>query len=59
MSRIKSNVLANVPLLSPAIALIKKYEWKKGDLLRTIVFPFVTNKDLNAYLKIISEICEL
>jgi integrase len=46
--RAKSKVPANVPLLRPALALIKKYEWKKGDLLRGTVFPFVTNKDLNA-----------
>ena len=58
-TRAKSNLPANVPLLSSAIALIKKYEWKKGDLKRTTVFPFVTNKDLNCNLKIISEICEL
>jgi site-specific recombinase XerD len=51
-------VPANVPLLSPALALIKKYECRKGDLLRGTVFPFVTNKDLNTNLKIISEICE-
>lgn len=55
--RAKSKVPANVPLLSPALALIKKYEWKKGDLFRTTVFPFVTNKDLNTNLKTISEIC--
>jgi integrase len=57
-TRAKSKVPAHVPLLNPAVALIKKYERKKGDFLRTTVFPFVTNKDLNDSLKIISEICE-
>ncbi len=58
-TRTKSTIPANVPLLSPAIAIIKKYRWKKGDITQTTVFPFVTNKDLNANLKIIGEICEL
>jgi integrase/recombinase XerD len=55
----KSKVAANLPLLSPALTLIKKYECGKGNLLRGTVFPFVTNKDLNDNLKIISEVCEL
>lgn len=55
--RAKSKVPAHVPLLSPALELIKKYTWKRGDVFRTTVFPFVTNKDLNDNLKIISEIC--
>ena len=56
-TRAKSVIPANVPLLSPAIAIIEKHRWKKGDLARTTVFPFVTNKDLNFNLKIIGEIC--
>lgn len=55
--RAKSKVPANVPLLNPAIEILKKYERKEKDLFRTIVFPFVTNKDLNANLKITSEVC--
>ncbi len=58
-TRTKSKISANVPLLSQAIEIIKKHELKQGDLFRTTVFPFVTNKDLNDNLKIISEICEL
>lgn len=58
-SRTKSNRPANVPLLQPAIEIINKYKINKGDVLRDTVFPFVTNKDLNMNLKIISEICEL
>ncbi len=58
-TRAKSNVVANVPLLRPAIAIIQKYGRKKGELKRNTVFPFVTNKDLNSNLKNISEICEL
>lgn len=56
--RAKSKVPANVPLLSPAIKIVRKYESRKGDLFRTTVFPFVTNKDLNTNLKVIGEICE-
>lgn len=57
-TRAKSKVPAHVPLLSLALDLIKKYAWRRGDILRTTVFPFVTNKDLNDNLKIISEVCE-
>lgn len=46
-----------IPLLSPAIALIKKYRLKKGDLSRNTVFPYVSNQILNRNLKIINEIC--
>jgi site-specific recombinase XerD len=46
-------------LLTPALAIIEKHRWKKGDIIRVTVFPFVTNKDLNANLKIISEICDI
>ena len=58
-TRTKSKISANVPLLSQAIEIVKKHELRKGDLFRTTVFPFVTNKNLNDNLKVISEICEL
>jgi integrase len=54
--RAKSKVPAYVPLLKPAIEIIKKYQLKKGDLFRKTVFPFVSNQILNRNLKIISEI---
>jgi len=58
-ARAKSSISANVPLLSPALAILQKHHWKKGDIKRDSLFPLVTNKDLNANLKIISEICEI
>ena len=58
-TRAKSVIPANVPLLSPASAIIAKHRWKKGDIKRATVFPFVTNKDLNFNLKIIGEICDV
>lgn len=58
-TRLKSNIKAKVPLLKPALDLLKKYELKKGDTFRNTAFPVVSNKDLNANLKVISEICEL
>jgi integrase/recombinase XerD len=50
---------ANVPLLKPALDLIKKYNLNKGNNSRYTVFPFVTNKDINSNIKVISEVCEL
>jgi hypothetical protein len=58
ITRAKCILTANVPLLKPAIVLIKKYERKESDLSRLTIFPLVTNKDLNMNLKVISEICE-
>lgn len=58
-TRTKSSIPANVPLLSPALAILQKYLWKQGDIKRATVFPFMTNKDLNTNLKIISEFCEM
>ena len=58
-TRAKSKIPVNVPLLAQPMEIVKKYELKKGDLYRSTVFPFVTNKDLNSNLKIIIEICEL
>lgn len=58
-TRTKSSIPANIPLLSPTLAILQKYRCKKGDMKRATVFPLVTNKDLNANLKIISEICEI
>jgi integrase/recombinase XerD len=57
--RAKSSIPASVPLLSPALVILQKHCWKKGDIKRATVFPVVTNKDLNANLKIIGEICEI
>ncbi|MCO5240545.1 MAG: site-specific integrase [Chitinophagaceae bacterium] len=58
-TRKKSEMISNVPLLVQALLIVRKYEMKKGDLFRETVFPFVTNKDLNLQLKVISEVCEI
>lgn len=55
--RTKSKIPAHVPLLTPALTLIKKYEPRPGDLSRCTVFPFVTNQNMNDSLKVISEVC--
>jgi integrase len=56
--RTKSKIAAHVPLLMPALALIKKYEPKPNYLTCKTVFPLVTNQYLNGSLKVISEVCE-
>jgi len=58
-TRGKSIITANIPLLNPAIELIKKYEPGKSETIRHTSFPKVTNKDLNKNLKMIGEICEI
>ena len=58
-ARAKSSIPANVPLLSPALTILQKHHWKEDKIKRDTIFPLVTNKDLNANLKIIIEICEI
>src|SRR5579871_4930021 len=33
-ARAKSSIPANVPLLNPALAILQKHQWKKGDIKR-------------------------
>lgn len=58
-TRGKSIIAANIPLLNPAIELIKKYDPGKSKTIRHTSFPKVSNKDLNKNLKMVGEICEI
>lgn len=52
--RQKTNTKVTVPLLPPAIKILKKYE---GKYLDGQLMPIITNQKLNCYLKEIADIC--
>lgn len=52
--RQKTNIKVTVPLLPPALKILKKYE---GKYLDGQLLPIITNQKLNCYLKEIAEIC--
>jgi site-specific recombinase XerD len=55
-TRAKTDTPVNVPLLTPAQALLEKFT-NDGNPRRDTVFPRVTNQEVNRSLKIIAEIC--
>lgn len=58
-TRRKSIITANIPLLSPAIQLLVKYDPIDSKTTKKTCFPKVTNQDINKALKMIGEICEI
>lgn len=52
--RQKTNTKVTVPLLPPAIKILKKYE---GKYIDGQLMPIITNQKLNCYLKEIADIC--
>ncbi len=55
--RQKTKNWCNIPLLDPAVQLIKKYENNPVCKTRTILLPVLTNQKMNAYLKEIADLC--
>lgn len=54
--RQKTNTKVTVPLLPPALKILKKYE---GKYLDGQLLPIITNQKLNCYLKEIADLCEI
>lgn len=52
--RQKTDTKVTVPLLPPALKILKKYE---GKYLDGQLMPIITNQKLNCYLKEIADIC--
>lgn len=55
--RQKTGVMCNIPLLSPAAALIEKYVNHPDCIRKGILLPVLSNQRTNAYLKEIADIC--
>ena len=56
-TRTKSDIGVNVPLLSPALAILEKYSRCPEPSQHEMLFPRVTNQEMNRSLKVIGEIC--
>ena len=55
--RTKTKTASNIPLLSPAVVLIGKYQNHPQAENKGRIFPVLTNQKMNAYLKEIADVC--
>jgi site-specific recombinase XerD len=58
-SRTKTENKSNVPLLPPAIAILKKYEANKECIYTGKLLPVKSNQKMNAYLKEVATLCKI
>lgn len=57
IKRTKTDIAANVPLLSKALAIIEKYEENEYCIYKNRLLPLKTNQKQNEYLKEIADLC--
>ncbi|MBP8213008.1 MAG: site-specific integrase [Saprospiraceae bacterium] len=58
-SRLKTENVANVPLLDVALEIIEKYQDHPACVKANKLLPMKSNQKLNSYLKEIADICEI
>lgn len=56
-NRTKTSTRSNIPLLPPALAIIKKYENSPLSVSKGVLLPVLSNQKSNAYLKEIADLC--
>jgi site-specific recombinase XerD len=56
-TRTKTETRSNIPLLPPALALMRKYEDHPQANNQMVLLPILSNQKMNAYLKEIADIC--
>lgn len=54
-NRMKTEIRVDVPLLSPALAILEKYKGHPAANQRRKVFPYTSNQEVNRQLKLIAE----
>jgi site-specific recombinase XerD len=59
IKRTKTEVTANIPLLSIALDILKKYEQDEYCICNNKLLPVKSNQKQNEYLKDISDLCQL
>lgn len=57
--RQKTGNMCNIPLLSPAIALMEKYADHPECVKKGVILPVMSNQKANAYLKEIADLCQI
>ena len=58
-TRKKTKTKSNIPLLSSAKKILKKYEEHSDVLNSNKLLPILSNQKMNAYLKEIADLCEI
>lgn len=58
-ARQKTKQMCNIPLLKPALKLIKKYENNPYCIKNDVLLPVISNQKMNAYLKELADICHI
>jgi len=58
-SRKKTAIIVSIPLLKPAYNIMDRFTSDKAANTRETLFPRVTNQEMNKYLKVIGELCEI
>jgi len=58
-SRQKTDVPSRIPLLPAALSLLDKYKHYPQCISKGCVLPVLSNQKMNAYLKEISDVCEI
>lgn len=56
-NRQKTDTTSRIPLLQPAITILKKYETDSYGVNRDLALPVLSNQKMNAYLKEIADLC--
>ncbi len=57
--RQKTGTMCNIPLISPAAAIIAKYAEDEDVQSRGAILPKISNQKLNSYLKEIADVCSI
>ncbi len=59
-TRAKTDTPVNVPILKPALDILNKYQERSSPgYVADRVFPKITNQEINRYLKVIAELCQI
>jgi len=56
-NRTKTGTRSNIPLLPPALKLLKKYENSPLSVSKGVLLPVLSNQKSNAYLKEVADLC--
>lgn len=56
-NRTKTDTRSNIPLLPPALKIIKKYENYPLSVNKGVLLPVLSNQKSNAYLKEVADLC--
>ena len=56
-NRTKTGTRSNIPLLPPALKILKKYENSPLSVSKGVLLPVLSNQKSNAYLKEVADLC--